>query len=81
MENEKKLKDSQETFTLLMEKMASLGVSETGLLAVACILPEQEQQYKLMEWILKRMKTNKLGEGEILEKAMLIGDESIKDTQ
>lgn len=54
MSNKAKLKDSPERiFDMLIEWMASLGASKTTIKAVVALLPEHQQQYKLMEWISK----------------------------
>ena len=77
MKNGKKLKDlPKEIFGLLVRFMMSLGATKTAIQAVACMLPYPEQQYKLREWISKTMETShEPTEGEIVEQAMLIGDE------
>ena len=71
MSNKAKLKDSPERiFDMLIEWMASLGASKTTIKAVVALLPEYQQQYKLMEWISKQMETHNPVEGEILEQAL-----------
>jgi hypothetical protein len=63
-------KSAQQIFEHLAEWMMSLGAGETTVKAVVCILPEPQQQWKLMEWISKQMETHNLVEGEILEQAL-----------
>ncbi len=71
MSNKAKLKDSPERiFDMLIEWMASLGASKTTIKAVVALLPEHQQQYKLMEWISKQMETRNPVEGEIQEQAL-----------
>jgi hypothetical protein len=63
-------KSAQRIFEHLAEWMMSLGARETAVKAVVCILPEPQQQWKLMEWISKQMETHNPVEGEILEQAL-----------
>lgn len=63
-------KSAQQIFEHLAEWMMSLGAGETTVKAVVCILPEPQQQWKLMEWISKQMETHNPVEGEILEQAL-----------
>lgn len=63
-------KSAQQIFEHLAEWMMSLGAGETAVKAVVCILPEPQQQWKLMEWISKQMETHNPVEGEILEQAL-----------
>ena len=71
MENEVRLKDSPERiFDMLIELLASLGASKTTIKAVVVLLPEYQQQYKLMEWISKQMETHYSTETEIMDEAI-----------
>ena len=63
-------KSAQQIFEHLAEWMMSLGAGETTVKAVVCILPEPQQQWKLMEWISKQMETHNPVEGEILDQAL-----------
>jgi hypothetical protein len=63
-------KSAQQIFEHLAEWMMSLGAGETTVKAVVCILPEPQQQWKLMEWMSKQMETHNPVEGEILEQAL-----------
>ena len=76
MSDEVRLKDSPERiFDMLIEWMASLGASKTTIKAVVALLPEHQQQYKLMEWISKQMETRNPVEGEILKQALKMSEE------
>ena len=71
MSDKAKLKDSPERiFDMLIEWMASLGASKTTIKAVVALLPEHQQQYKLMEWISEQAETREPTGGEILEQAL-----------
>lgn len=63
-------KSAQQIFEHLAEWMMSLGAGETTVKAVVCIIPEPQQQWKLMEWISKQMETHNPVEGEILDQAL-----------
>lgn len=71
MSDKVRLKDSPERiFDMLIEWMASLGASKTTIKAVVALLPEPQQQWKLMEWMADRKETHNPVEGEILEQAL-----------
>jgi hypothetical protein len=63
-------KSAQQIFEHLAEWMMSLGTGETAVKAVVCILPEPQQQWKLMEWMADRKETHEPVEGEILEQTL-----------
>lgn len=67
-------KSAQQIFEHLAEWMMSLGTGETAVKAVVCILPEPQQQWKLMEWISKQMETHNPVEGKILEQALKMSE-------
>ena len=76
MANKVRLKDSPERiFDLLIEWMASLGASKTTIKAVVALLPEPQQQLKLIEWISKTMEDHNPVEGEILQKALEMSEQ------
>ena len=76
MKNGNKLKDSpKEIFSLLVRFVMSLGATKTAIQAVACMLPNLEQQYKLLEWISKTMEDHNPVEGEILQKALEMSEQ------
>ena len=68
-------KSAQQIFEHLAEWMMSLGTGETTVKAVVCLLPEPQQQWKLMEWISKTMEDHNPVEGEILQKALEMSEQ------
>lgn len=63
-------KSAQQIFELFAELLMSLKLGETSIKAVVVLLPEPQQQWKLMEWMADRKETHEPVEGEILEQAL-----------
>lgn len=71
MSDKVRLKDSPERiFDLLIWLLWSLKASKTTIKAVVALLPEAQQQWKLMEWMADRKETHEPVEGEILDQAL-----------